>query len=177
LHLSGVGIWCFLNVHRANQGTSSTGCKDSMQSCQEPSAGCPGHRGDLLHVCHRLLAGDGTDDWVPPQSHGPLMPTVFCHLYLYLYLQPHRTHLHSLEVSWLYLLPTFRPVLVLGFVKFGLGQPKIQSVHRVSHQWTIWGGSREQTSAAMPSLLHRSARVPLFLFGNSHDSKCDVCGW
>jgi hypothetical protein len=42
--------------------------------------------GQCLHACHRLLADDGTDDWVSPQSHGPLMPTVFCNLYLYLYL-------------------------------------------------------------------------------------------
>jgi hypothetical protein len=48
--------------------------------------------GQCLHACHRLLADDGTDDWVPPQSHGPLMPTVFCNLYLYLYLLVCTTH-------------------------------------------------------------------------------------
>jgi hypothetical protein len=44
------------------------------------------------HVLRQLVAwhivlharSTGTKDWVSPQSQGPLMPTEFCNLYLYL---------------------------------------------------------------------------------------------
>jgi hypothetical protein len=46
------------------------------------------HVGWQLVAWHTALLAHyiGTDGWVLPQSQGPLMPTEFCNLYLYLYL-------------------------------------------------------------------------------------------